>query len=60
MTEVPMEYLKAHVPSEYERRIAIIKQGMQSATARSLAKKKMLERMAWKKKKVELSDKFGI
>lgn len=60
MTEVPLEYLKAHVPEEYERRMAIIKQGMQSATARSLAKKKMLERLALKRKRFDLADKFGI
>ncbi len=56
----PLDYLKFHVPDEYARRLAIIKQGMQSATARSASKKRMLERMEWKKKKVELSDKYGI
>lgn len=60
MTEVPLEYLKAHVPDEYERRIAIIKQGMQSATARSASKKKMLERLAVKRKRFDLADRFGV
>lgn len=60
MTEVPLDYLKAHVPDEYERRIAIIKQGMQAATARSVAKKRMLERLAVKRKRFDLADRFDI
>ena len=60
MTEVPLEYLKAHVPEEYERRMANVRKGINSAQARDAAKKRMLSRMAWKKKKIELSDKFGI
>lgn len=47
-------------PDETARRMALIAQGVNSAKARSIAKKRMLERMAWKKKKIELSDKFGI
>ena len=47
MTEVPLEYLKAHVPDEYERRMANVRKGINSAQARDAAKKKMLERMAW-------------
>lgn len=60
MTEVPLGYLKAHVPEEYERRMAIIQQGSRSAQARDEAKKKMLERMAWKKKRLEVAEKFDI
>lgn len=60
MTEVPLDYLKFHVPDEYERRMALIAQGVNSAKANNVRKVRMLERMAWKKKKIELSDKFGI
>lgn len=60
MTEVPLDYLKAHVPDEYARRMALIAQGVNSAKANNVRKVRMLERMAWKKKKIELSDKFGI
>ena len=47
-------------PDETARRIAIIKQGMQAATARSVAKKRMIERLAVKRKRFDLADKFGI
>lgn len=47
-------------PDETARRIAIIKQGMQAATARSAAKKRMIERLAWKKKRAELQERFAI
>lgn len=60
MTEVPLEYLKAHVPDEYDRRMAIIKQGMQSATARSAAKRRILERLAIKRKRFDLADRYGV
>jgi len=56
----PMDYLKFHVPDEYERRMAIIEKGINSAKANSESKKRMLERMAWKKKKVEIADRFDI
>ena len=47
-------------PDEHTRRMAIIQQGSRSAQARDEAKKRMLSRMAWKKKKIELSDNFDI
>ena len=60
MTEVPLEYLKAHVPDEYEYRMANVRKGINSAQARDEAKKRMLERMAWKKKRLEVAEKFDI
>lgn len=60
MTEVPLDYLKAHVPEEYERRMALIAQGVNSAKANNAKKVRMLERMALKKKKAFLSEKFDI
>ena len=55
MTEVPLDYLKAHVPDEYARRMALI-QGVNSAKARSIAKKRMLERLGKQKKMEERLD----
>lgn len=60
MTEVPLDYLKAHVPDEYERRMALIAQGVNSAKANNAKKVRMLERMAWKKKRSEVTEKFDI
>lgn len=56
----PLDYLKVHVPDEYARRMRILEQGMNAAKANSESKKRMLSRMAWKKKKVELSNNFDI
>lgn len=47
-------------PDEHTRRMNLIAQGVNSAKANNVRKVRMLERMAWKKKKIELSDKFGI
>ena len=60
MTVVPMEYLKNHVPEEYSRRMKIIEMGMMNAKQASDKKRKMIERVQWKKRKVMLSDNFGI
>ena len=60
MTEVPLEYLKNHVPSEYARRMRILEQGMMNAKQNNARKVKMIEsRQRWIKRR-ELSDKFGI
>ena len=60
MTEVPLAYLKAHVPEEYARRMALISKGINSAKANNARKVRMLERMAWKKKRLEVTEKFDI
>lgn len=56
--ETKEEYDAIINPDEHARRMAIIQQGSRSAQARAEAKKRMLSRMAWKKKKVELSDNY--
>lgn len=58
--ETKEEYDAIINPDEHARKMAIIKQGMQSATARSASKKRMLERLAIKRKRFDLADKFGI
>lgn len=60
MTEVPLDYLKAHVPDEYERRMALIAQGVNSAKANNAKKVRMLENMKRRIKRQELADKFDI
>ena len=60
MTEVPLEYLKAHVPDEYARKMRILEQGMMNAKQNSEKKKKMIERVQWKKKRLAVTEKFDI
>ena len=60
MTEVPMEYLKNHVPDEYARKMRILEQGMMNAKQNSEKKKKMIERVQWKKKRLAVTEKFDI
>ena len=60
MTEVPLEYLKAHVPEEYARKMRILEQGMMNAKQNNAKKVKMIEsRQRWIKRR-ELADKFDI
>lgn len=56
MTEVPLAYLKAHVPEEYARRMALISKGINSAKANNARKVRMLERIAKRKKMEEKLD----
>jgi len=57
--ETKEEYDAIINPDEYARRMAIIKQGMLSATARSASKKRMIENIKRRIKRQELSDKYG-
>ena len=60
MTEVPLDYLKAHVPEEYARRMALVSKGINSAKANNARKVRMIERLAKRKKRADLQEKFDI
>ena len=55
-----MEYLKAHVPDEYARKMRILEQGMMNAKQNNAKKVKMIEsRQRWIKRR-ELADRYGV
>lgn len=54
------EYDALILPDETERRRRLIEQGMMNAKQNSLKKTRMLERLATKKKRIELAERYGV
>lgn len=54
------EYEKFHMPDEYERKVKLIKMGIENAKLRAKRTKRMIEARHWKSTKKELADKYGI
>lgn len=54
------EYMKFIVPDEYDRRAALFRRGIESAKQNSGKKRAMIERMAFKKRRKEVADKYDI
>ncbi len=48
------------MPDEYERKVKLIKIGIENAKLRAKRTKRMIEARHWKSTKKELADKYGI
>lgn len=54
------EYDKFITPDEHERRTALVKKGIESAKLQSAKKRAVIERAGWKRKRIEVTEKYDI
>lgn len=54
------EYDKFITPDEHERRVALVQKGIESAKLQNNKKRAVIERAGWKRKRIELGEKYDI